>query len=94
MSGSNEMDRRVRSFMCGVDWQYHLDADALGTTLYPDEESLRDRRKCIDECGIVEVEVRLIRWVRPQNLFGRATEASTASPSANPEQIPSRPSPP
>ena len=58
-----------RCFMDGIDWQHHLDADIRGTSLFPDEESLREVKTCLaGGCGVVEVEVRLIRWVEPQNL--------------------------
>ena len=66
----DEMELRHRCFMDGIDWQEHLDSDALGTLLFPRESSLRARKKCIATggCGVVEVEVRLIRWVEPQDL--------------------------
>lgn len=68
-----EMELRVRCFMDGIDWQYHLDGDVLGTTLFPDEKSLREKYEHLADghCGVVEVEVRLIRWVEPQNLGDR-----------------------
>lgn len=67
---ADEMEVRHRCFMDGIDWQHHLEADANGTQLFPSERSLRRERKCIETggCGVVEVEVRLIRWVEPQNL--------------------------
>ena len=66
---ADEMELRVRCFMDGIDWQDHLDSDAWGTTLYPSEETLREQKPCLKGgCGVVEVEVRLIRWVEPQNL--------------------------
>ena len=66
---ADEMDRRVRCFMDGIDWQHHLDADMGGTELFPNEQSLRAAKTCLSGgCGVVEVEVRLIRWVEPQNL--------------------------
>lgn len=63
-----------RCFMDGIDWQHHLDGDVGGTTLYPDVEACHDGKTCIKDggCGLVEVEVRLIRWVEPQNLFGES----------------------
>ena len=65
----DEMEIRHRCFMDGIDWQYHLAGDASGTELFPDEESLREHKKCLaGGCGVVEVEVRLIRWVEPQDL--------------------------
>ena len=65
-----ERAKRVRCFMDGIDWQHHLDDDSLGTRLYPTEADVRIGEKCVDAggCGIVEVEVRLIRWVEPQHL--------------------------
>ncbi|MDB5607762.1 MAG: hypothetical protein JWP25_4662 [Bradyrhizobium sp.] len=64
-----EGERPVRSFMDGIDWQHHLGADASGTELFPNEESLREKKTCLTGgCGVVEVETRLIRWVEPQNL--------------------------
>lgn len=66
---ADEMEIRHRCFMDGIDWQHHLEADAGGTPLFPSEESLRKNKKCLSGgCGVVEVEVRLIRWVEPQNL--------------------------
>ena len=66
----DEMDIRHRCFMDGIDWQYHLAGDAGGTELFPSEGSLREKKTCLATggCGVVEVEVRLIRWVEPQDL--------------------------
>jgi hypothetical protein len=67
---TDEMEIRHRCFMDGIDWQEHLSSDANGTPLFPSEKSLHAGRTCIASggCGIVEVEVRLIRWVEPQDL--------------------------
>ena len=68
--GARELELRHRCFMDGIDWQHHLEADCSGTKLYPDIESLKEGSPCVTTggCGIVEVEVRLIRWVEPQDL--------------------------
>jgi len=68
-----EERRRVRCFMDGIDWQHHLGEDLTGTRLYPDVEHVKIGEKCAasGQCGIVEVEVRLIRWVEPQKLEPR-----------------------
>lgn len=68
----SETDIRHRCFMDGIDWQHHLGGDSSGTELFPSEDSLREKKTCLlGGCGVVEVEVRLIRWVEPQNLkFG------------------------
>jgi hypothetical protein len=66
---ADEMELRHRCFMDGIDWQHHLEADSRGTVLFPCEESLREAKECLKGgCGVVEVEVRLIRWVEPQDL--------------------------
>lgn len=75
MKDENEI--RHRCFMDGIDWQHHLEADIGGTELFPDIESLKEKHKCIvtGGCGVVEVEVRLIRWVEPQKLVYERFEA-------------------
>ena len=66
---TDETAIRHRCFMDGIDWQHHLSGDADGTLLFPSENSLRTVKTCLEGgCGVVEVEVRLIRWVEPQNL--------------------------
>ena len=67
---ADEMELRVRCFMDGIDWENHLEGDYQGTRLFPSENALRENVKHLaeGECGVVEVEVRLIRWVEPQNL--------------------------
>ncbi len=61
--------RRVRCYMDGIDWQHHLGYDPKGKMLYPDKSSLEEMAEHdLDVCGIVEVEVRLIRWAVPQNM--------------------------
>ena len=61
-----------RCFMDGIDWQHHLDGDADGTLLVPSEGALRKAKTCLAAaaggCGVVEVEVRIVRWVEPQDL--------------------------
>jgi hypothetical protein len=59
-------------FMCGVDYQHHLENDAYGTKLYPSIEDIRAQRKCVESCGIVAVRVQFVRWVREQNWSGAA----------------------
>jgi hypothetical protein len=64
--------------MDGIDWQHHIGEDADGTTLYKNVGSLvRCSGHPLTECGIVELEVRLVRWVEPQKL-----------PVGDPEKIP------
>jgi hypothetical protein len=58
-----EMARRVRCFMDGTSWKYELGQASYGNKLYAETKSLKNSA-CIKECGIAEVEVRLVRWVK------------------------------
>ena len=62
--------KKVRCFMDGIDWQYHLEEDIKGATLYGSRKSLvADSQHLLgneSECGIAEVEVRFVRWVVKQ----------------------------
>jgi hypothetical protein len=49
-----------------VDFDYELGAALGGNTIHPSVEDLREpATHDLDECGIVEVEVRLVRVVEP-----------------------------
>lgn len=52
----------VRVYACGVAWQVEMgDTDVL---VYRSPEAVVTHRGCAEECGVVELEVRLVRWVR------------------------------
>jgi hypothetical protein len=66
---AKEKQRRVRCFLDGINWQHHLEGDPHGTLLYSDKKDLIEGAgHDLTSCGIVEVEIRLIKWVTPQNL--------------------------
>ena len=57
------MSKRV--FMDGTDWDCEIGSNANGNTVYPNVKSVEAHHpKCIEECGIAEVEVRFVRWVK------------------------------
>ncbi len=82
MPDSTEITHRC--YMDGIDWQHHLEADAKGTPLFPSVKSLKELRTCIDPggCGVVEVEVRLIRWIEEQDLDRPCQELTDAASDA------------
>jgi hypothetical protein len=68
-----ELKRRVRGFMDGIDWQHHIGVgnDCNGATVYPSKKQTIALKGCLargGRCGVVEVEIRLVRWVVPQRL--------------------------
>jgi hypothetical protein len=61
-----------KMYMCGVDWQHELceAPDLEGRApLYSSVEELKRLRTCWEECGIVEVEIQVTKWVQKQDLF-------------------------
>lgn len=59
------MEKKIKVFTCGVDYQYELGETICIT--YASIESLKKNCTCWKECGIVELEVTLVKWVEPQN---------------------------
>ena len=57
------MKRRQRCFMDAVAWEHEI--DETDVKLFPSKSGLIDGTDHdLAECGIVEVEVRLVRYVR------------------------------
>lgn len=57
-------DRKRIGYMCGVDFQYHIEGD--DAKVFSSVKSLKREKGCTDQCGIVEVEVRVKKWIAPQ----------------------------
>lgn len=66
----------VRGFMCGVDWEHEIGQNCHGIKIYRSEADLRADRTCVDECGVVEVEVRIVRTVAEQDYSEHNTSKS------------------
>lgn len=60
------IDENSTGYMCKTDFDYELGNAVGGTTIYPSENDLRRHRKCVDGCGIVKVEVRLVEVVQQE----------------------------
>jgi hypothetical protein len=63
----SEEDGSVIGYMCKVDYECELGAAAGGNVVYPTVEDLKERRRCVDECGIVKVAVSLVEVVQEEN---------------------------
>lgn len=78
---TNKDDSVIRGFMDGIDWEEHLGSDARGVLVFPSEDRTRTEKRCLakgGKCGIVEVEIRLIRWVEAQDLEAEFEEKKEA----------------
>ncbi len=58
---------KIKVYTCGVDWQHELGEAAGGNRVYASIGDLKRCKKCWDECGIVELEISLYKWIEPQN---------------------------
>lgn len=60
-------EKTVIGYMCGVAWQHELGEAMGGTLVYADvdDPDLKRHGERDFGCGIVEVEVRIRRWVVP-----------------------------
>lgn len=55
-----------KGYTCGVAWQHELDNDYI--KIFKSIKDAKKAKPCWDECGIVELEVSLKKWVEPQEL--------------------------
>lgn len=63
-----------KSYVCGVDWQHEIGEGPNDIKLYSSLEVLKKERTCWKECGIVELEISVKKWVEPQNLFPKRSK--------------------
>jgi hypothetical protein len=59
-----KLGRTSKGYMCLTAFEHELEGDCKGTKVYPSLEALKETHKCLDQCGIVEVEVKSIRVVQ------------------------------
>ena len=57
------------AYVDGTDLEFHLDGDCEGVRFFGDINDLKSKKGCLDQCGIVEVEITVKRWVTPQRMF-------------------------
>ncbi len=70
---------KFTAYMCGIDFTDERAQPRGGNRIFLSPEAVVKHRhggdsECLDECGIVEVEVSCVRWIRPQNIFGKKHE--------------------
>lgn len=58
------MNKKVKVYVCGVDWDYEMGECILH--VYPSVKSLKKKRTCWKQCGIVQLEVRQSRIIKKQ----------------------------
>jgi hypothetical protein len=67
-------------YMCLIDWQHHVGADAFGWKVYPSKEELVAVHPTAEtSCGIIEIEMRARRIVVEQDLRGEEVARTCAA---------------
>lgn len=89
----------VTGFMCLVDFECEIGGAKGGNRVYPSVGDLKQNRRCVSECGIVEVRVVGMRVVQPPSYpdddrdsdgnpkGGDGTAPSRSDDSAGPKDI-------
>lgn len=58
-------NKKILVYTCGIDWN-----NEVGQTcaeFFPTVKDLKKNRSCWSECGIVEIELVLNKWIKKQN---------------------------
>lgn len=63
--GAEEGEDFVLGYMCLTDFECELGMASGGNVIHPSVEDCKEYRKCVSECGIVEVKVSFSRVVEP-----------------------------
>ena len=60
--------KRVRiGYMDGTDFDEELGEALGGNKVYPDLKDCMDNNECVDECGVIKVEIRAIEVIYERN---------------------------
>lgn len=59
-----QKNRIKKGYMCKIDYTFHLEEDINGSKIYPTVEALKNKHFCAEECGIVEVEIKLRKVIK------------------------------
>lgn len=60
-------NKTIKVYTCGVDWQHELGHAAGGNRVYASVKDLKEHAKCWEQCGIVELEITLSKWIAEQD---------------------------
>ena len=62
---------KVKAYLCQTDWDTDIPMGAQDIKIVTNLKHLKQTRKCVKECGIVEVEIKLKRVVKKGNASWR-----------------------
>ena len=55
--------------MCLTDYEFHLDGDFSGATVYPSLKALQENKHCVaaGECGVVKVSIKIVEVIKDED---------------------------
>lgn len=62
---TDQKDSRI-GYMCKVDFMWELGEAMGGNEIYASIEDLKENRPCVEECGIVKVEINLLEDIKSE----------------------------
>jgi hypothetical protein len=53
----------VKAYVCGTNWHHECQDVLDQVSLHNDIDSLKESNRCWRQCGIIELEIKEIKWV-------------------------------
>lgn len=66
----NNKVQEVEVYVCKTDYDYHIPDDVQGITVYFSEESIREERDCVENCGIVKMKLTFDSIIDKGKMYG------------------------
>lgn len=61
------MGMQRTAYLCATDWEFELEFASDGCKIFPSPEDAAQHMNCVNECGLVEVDVMFRRLVNSGN---------------------------
>jgi hypothetical protein len=62
--GGKSCGKARKMYMCGTAWRHDSRGSGKPVLVYRTIHDFENEKACSEECGLVEVEIRLVRWVK------------------------------
>lgn len=76
--------KAIRGYMCKVVWEHDFQDSGDPGTIHTCLDKLRQDSPCVHQCGIVEVEVRLVQIVQESDFSWQSKGVSQKAPATRP----------
>lgn len=62
--------KKVKAYMCATDWIHEIEHTTFPELYYTLGELKKDR-KCWKQCGVIEIELTMKKWVIPSDFSNK-----------------------